>query len=109
MNMNDAAKKAGDKADDAAHSASADKAKGHAKEIIGTVKAKVGNLVGDRELEARGHAQNAEGKTDVLKGEIKEKIEDAKTEIKEKLDDAKNMVKAGVGVAKDKIDELRGK
>lgn len=109
MNINDAVKNAGDKAGDATHSASADKAKGHAKEVMGTVKAKVGNLVGDRELEARGHAQNAEGKTDVLKGEIKEKIEDAKTEIKEKLDDAKNMIRAGAGVARDKVDEMRGK
>jgi uncharacterized protein YjbJ (UPF0337 family) len=82
--------------DKATHSAAADKAKGHANELIGTVKAKVGNLTGDRELEAKGHAQNAEGKVDRMKGEIKEKI-----------DDAKNAVKAGVGAVKDKIDEAR--
>jgi len=82
--------------DKATTSATADKAKGHANELIGTVKAKVGNLTGDRELEAKGHAQNAEGKVDRLKGEIKEKI-----------DDAKDVVKAGVGAVKDKIDEAR--
>lgn len=82
--------------DKAKNSAAADKAKGHANEVIGTVKAKVGNLTGNRELEAKGHAQNAEGKVDRMKGEIKEKI-----------DDAKNVVKAGVGAVKDKIDEAR--
>lgn len=101
--------KVADKAHDAAHSAAADKAKGHANEVIGTVKTKVGHLIGDHELEAKGRAQNAEGKVDRLKGEIKEKIEDAKDEIKDKYEDAKDMVKAGAAVVKDKIDEVRGK
>lgn len=78
--------------DDAASSAAADKAKGHTKEVIGTVKAKVGSLIGDEELEAKGHLQNAEGKKDRLKGEIKEKIEDVKDHFK-----------AGVEVIKEKI------
>lgn len=85
-----------DKADDAAHSAAADKAKGHTKELIGGAKAKVGDLIGNKELEAKGHAQKADGKVDRMKGEIKEKIEDAK-----------DMVKAGVGVVKDKMEERR--
>ena len=80
--------------DKATTSAAADKAKGRANEVIGTVKAKVGSLTGDRELEAKGHAQNAEGKVDRVKGEIKEKI-----------DDAKNVVKAGVEAVKDKVNE----
>lgn len=96
MNTDKAAENTRDAAYKAAHSAAADKAKGHANELIGTVKAKVGSITGDRELEVEGHLQNAEGKTDRMKGEIKEK-----------LDDAKNMVKAGVGVVKDKIDEAR--
>lgn len=83
---------------EATHSAAADKTKGHAKEVIGSAKAKVGSLIGDRELEARGHAQNAEGKVDRMKGEIKEKYEDAK-----------DVVKAGVEVVKDKIHDIRGK
>lgn len=86
------------KANDATRSAAADKAKGHAKEVIGSTKAKVGSLIGDHELEAKGHAQNAEGKVDRMKGEIKEKVEDAK-----------DVVKAGVEVVKDKIRDVRGK
>ena len=101
--------KVADKAHDATHSASADKARGHSKEIIGTVKTKVGGLIGDHELEAKGRAQHAEGKVERMKGEIKEKIEDAKDEIKEKYEDAKDRVKAGAGALKDKIDEVRGK
>ena len=98
MTTNDAAAAARKTVDDAAHSAAADKAKGHAKEVIGKVKEKVGHAIGDHELEARGVMQNAEGKTDRLKGEIKEKIEDIK-----------GTVKAGVEVVKEKIAEVRSK
>lgn len=101
--------KAAYKAHDATHGAAADKARGHVKETVGTVKAKVGNLTGDRELEAKGHAQNAEGKVDRMKGEIKEKYEDAKEEIKEKYEDAKDAVKAGADMVKDKFDDVRRK
>jgi uncharacterized protein YjbJ (UPF0337 family) len=85
-------------ADDAAHSAAADKAKGHVKEVVGKVKEKVGGAIGDHELEAKGTAQRVEGKKDRLKGEIKDKI-----------DDVKDHIEAGVGVVKDKINEVRGK
>jgi uncharacterized protein YjbJ (UPF0337 family) len=81
---------------DAKTSAAADKAKGHTKEVIGTIKEKVGRAIGDDELEAKGYAQNAEGKVDRAKGEIKEKVEDVK-----------NKVKAGAEVVKEKIDQLR--
>lgn len=84
--------------DKAANSATADKAKGHTEEVIGKVKQKVGSVIGDRELEAKGAAQRAEGKKDQLKGEIKEKIEDAK-----------DYVKAGVEVVKEMVDDLRDK
>lgn len=90
--------KAREKADDIAHSATADKAKGHVKEVVGSAKAKIGSAIGNEELEAKGHAQNAEGKVDRMKGEIKEK-----------LDDAKSAVKAGVGVVKEKIHEARSR
>ncbi|WP_366946412.1 CsbD family protein [Nevskia sp.] len=60
--------------------------------MIGSIKAKVGSLIGDKELEAKGHVQNAEGKKDRLKGEIKETIEDVK-----------DKVKAGVEVVKEKF------
>lgn len=85
-------------ADDAAHSAAADKAKGHSKELLGSIKEKVGSVIGDHELEAKGRLQNAEGKKDRLKGEIKESIEEGKDKIK-----------AGVEIIKEKIAEVRGK
>lgn len=83
---------------DAKTSAAADKAKGRTNETIGKIKAKVGEVIGDDELAAKGHLQNLEGKKDRMKGEIKEKI-----------DDARNAVKAGAEVVRDKIDELRSK
>ncbi len=89
---NNTAKATKDVIDDAASSAAADKARGHSKEVIGTIKTKVGSLIGDEELEAKGRLQNAEGKKDRLKGEIKETIEDVK-----------DKVKAGVEVVKEKI------
>ncbi len=98
MNSNETKTRAKDAADDVVHSGNVDKAKGHTKEVIGSIKEKVGSLVGDHKLEAKGHLQNADGKTDRMKGEIKEKIEDAK-----------DTVKAGVAVVKDKINEVRGK
>ena len=96
--MSDVTERAKSAANDAAHSAAADKAKGHGNEVIGKIKEKVGSAIGDHELEAKGHLQNAEGKKDRLKGEIKESIEDVK-----------DKVKAGVEVVKEKIDELRHK
>jgi uncharacterized protein YjbJ (UPF0337 family) len=83
-------------AKDAKNSASADKAKGRTNELVGKVKAKVGGAIGDDELEAKGHLQNAEGKKDRAKGEIKEKVEDVKSK-----------AKAGAEIVKDKIDEMR--
>lgn len=87
-----------DKANEKAYGSSptADKVKGRANELIGKVKTKVGSITGDRDLEAEGYVQNAEGKTGRMKGAIREK-----------LDDAGNMVKAGVGAVKDKIAEAR--
>ena len=96
MNTSKNADRADKVVDDAAHSAAADKAKGHTKEVIGNVKARVGKFIGDEELEAKGHLQNAEGKKDRMKGEIKEKIEDVK-----------DTVKAGIDVVKDKIADVR--
>lgn len=83
---------------DVKHSGAVDKAKGHTKEVIGAAKEKLGSLIGDEKLEAKGHLQNAEGKKDRVKGEIKEGIEDVK-----------NKVKAGAEVIKDKVNEVRGR
>lgn len=85
-------------ADDATHSAAADKARGHAKEAIGSAKEKIGRALGDHQLEGKGYAQHAEGRKDRMKGEIKEKIEDVK-----------DKARAGVEVVKEKIDQIRGK
>lgn len=78
--------------DDAAHSAAADKAKGQGKQLIGSIKQQVGKLIGDEELEAKGAVQRADGKKDEIKGNIKEKIEDAK-----------DTLKAGVEVIKEQF------
>lgn len=88
----DPADKARKAANDAAHSAEADKAKGRTKETVGKIKEKVGSFIGNDELEAKGRLQNAEGKKDRLKGEIKETI-----------NDAEDKVKAGYEVVKDKL------
>jgi uncharacterized protein YjbJ (UPF0337 family) len=77
---------------DAANSGAADKAKGHVKETLGTVKQNVGEFIGDDKLAAEGAAQRAEGKIDRAKGEIKETIEDVK-----------DKVKAGVEIVKEKL------
>jgi uncharacterized protein YjbJ (UPF0337 family) len=85
-------------ADEAAHSATADKAKGHVKEAVGKVKEKVGGAVGDDKLETKGTVQRLEGKKDRLKGEIKDAI-----------DDVKGKIEAGVEVVKEKLHEARDK
>lgn len=63
-----------------------DKAKGHGEELLGEAKAKLGDLAGNRELQAKGEVQKAEGKADRLKGEIKDKAGDAKRAAKNKVD-----------------------
>lgn len=77
------------------NSGATDKAKGHANEAVGSIKAKVGSLIGDKELEAKGHAQNAEGKAQRVKGEFKEAV-----------NEAVDKVKAGAEVVSDKIKEV---
>lgn len=64
-----------------------DKAKGHGKELLGSAKAKVGDLAGNKELQAKGEMQKAEGKSDRLKGEVKEKAHAAKETVKDKADE----------------------
>ncbi len=81
-----------DKYNSAREDAAKDKTKGRVNETIGKVKDKIGSVTGDRDLQVKGQAQTAEGKKDRLKGEIKDKVEDAK-----------DYVKAGVDVVKDKM------
>jgi uncharacterized protein YjbJ (UPF0337 family) len=83
-------------ADEAARSGKVDKTKGYAKEVVGSVKARFGSVIGSEKLEAEGHLQNAEGRKDRMKGEIKETIEDLK-----------DKAKAGVEIVRDKIHDIR--
>ena len=79
------------------HSAAADKAKGHSKQTVGKIREKVGEFIGDDEMQAKGAMQRADGKKDQAKGEIKEAVEDVK-----------NKFKAGVEIVKEKLPQGRG-
>lgn len=96
MNTDQAKRDAENSIDKAAHSASADQVKGKGKQFVGKIKETVGNALGDDELAAKGTAQRADGKIDEIKGDVKEKI-----------DDAKNAIKGAAAAIKDKIDDAR--
>ena len=49
----------------------ADKVKGHANKAAGAVKENVGKATGDKELEAKGDAQQLKGEAQKLKGDVK--------------------------------------
>lgn len=63
--------KASDAYDSATGSSTADKAKGYGNEAAGKVKQGVGNLIGDREMEADGVAQEAKGDAQKAVGDVK--------------------------------------
>lgn len=48
-----------------------DEAKGKWEQVKGTVKDKVGEITGNRDLEAEGEVQNAEGETQETWGKLK--------------------------------------
>jgi uncharacterized protein YjbJ (UPF0337 family) len=54
-----------------------DEAEGKWEQVKGTVKEKVGEMTGDRELEAEGDVQNAEGETQETWGKFKRGVGDA--------------------------------
>ena len=54
-----------------------DEAEGKWEQVKGTVKDKVGEVTGDRELEAEGEVQNAEGETQETWGKFKRGVGDA--------------------------------
>ena len=54
-----------------------DEAEGKWEQVKGTVKGKVGEVTGDRDLEAEGDAQNAEGETQETWGKFKRGVGDA--------------------------------
>lgn len=53
-----------------------DEAQGKWEQVKGTVKDKVGEVTGDRDLEAEGEAQNAEGETQETWGKVKRGVGD---------------------------------
>ncbi|MFW2852531.1 CsbD family protein [Sphingomonas sp. TX0543] len=53
-----------------------DKVKGTANEIAGKVKEEIGKATGDRELEAKGAAQNVKGHAQKAVGDVKGKLGD---------------------------------
>lgn len=75
-----------------AHSGERDKAKGRVKEVVGGAKKKIGQALGDDQLEAEGRLERGEGKIDRAKGAVKETVEDAK-----------DVARAGVAKAKAKL------
>jgi uncharacterized protein YjbJ (UPF0337 family) len=54
-----------------------DEVEGKYDRTVGTVKDKVGEAIGDRDLEAEGEAQNAEGKGEEAWGKLKRGVGDA--------------------------------
>ncbi len=53
-----------------------DEVEGKWEQVKGTVKEKVGQVTGDRELEAEGEVQNAEGETQETWGKFKRGVGD---------------------------------
>lgn len=53
------------------NSSTEDKTEGTAKEAVGAVKQKTGEVVGNQDLEARGAAENVEGKAQQKVGDVK--------------------------------------
>lgn len=54
-----------------------DEAQGKWEQVKGTIKDKVGEVTGDRDLEAEGEVQNAEGETQETWGKFKRGVSDA--------------------------------
>ncbi len=57
------------------NSSTEDKAKGTAKEAVGTIKEKAGQVVGNPDLEARGTVEKVEGKVQQKVGDVKKVFE----------------------------------
>ncbi len=53
-----------------------DEAEGKWEQVKGTIKDKVGEVTGDRDLEAEGEVQNAEGETQETWGKFKRGVSD---------------------------------
>jgi uncharacterized protein YjbJ (UPF0337 family) len=51
-----------------------DRIEGSAKQATGGIKAGVGKVLGDKKMEAEGHAEKAEGKAQNAVGGLKDKV-----------------------------------
>ena len=65
-----------------------DEVKGKFEQVKGTVKDKTGEVIGDRELEAEGEAQNAKGETQETWGKFKRGVSDAVDSVGEAISGA---------------------
>jgi len=65
-----------------------DEVKGKWEQVKGTVKDKVGEATGDRELEAEGEIQNAEGETQENWGKLKRGISETVDAVGEAVSNA---------------------
>ena len=78
-----------------------DKVTGKINEVVGTVKDKVGEVTGDKKLEAEGEVQHAEGKGEQILGNLKGSFEDVAEKAKHIAENAKEkagaVVEAGGG------------
>lgn len=58
-----------------------EKMKGKGNEAVGGAKEKVGEVTGDRDMEAEGEAQKDKGKVQGAWGDVKDKAEDLKDKV----------------------------
>ncbi|MEO6589432.1 MAG: CsbD family protein, partial [Pyrinomonadaceae bacterium] len=72
-----------------------DEVEGKWEQVKGTVKDKVGEMTGDRELEAEGEAQDAAGKTQDNWGGIKRGVGDAVDSVGNAVKDAADNINKG--------------
>lgn len=69
-----------------------DEAEGKWEQAKGTVKDKVGEVTGDRDLEAEGEVQNAEGETQETWGKFKRGVSNAVESVGDAVDDAADRI-----------------
>ncbi|MDB5860033.1 MAG: CsbD family protein [Ramlibacter sp.] len=62
-----------------------DQVKGVSKEATGEVKEHVGRALGDKELEAKGHAKEMEGKLQKKLGDTKEAVKDTARDLEDNI------------------------
>ena len=91
-----------EKIDELAGQGTVDKLQGKATALLGSAKAKLGELIGDDELRAEGEAKHSEGTAQRLVGEAKEMGE----KLSEKLHDAGEVIKHQSAKALDTAESL---